>query len=314
MGALGAPGAVWARVTGRSSSHSRSSRCSRGRWRSSRGPWRPLGRMLRGAGQAGKGGSPEPGKDGRWGSADPHRLPRGAASSGRRAHLVPRPPSRTHIQARGEPQSLKHVRQGAAPPSCPLLRRGQAGLREPIRVPSQVPSATAPLPTPHRARDPPQVALPLPLTLLSKRESLGCFSQRVAFSPRPSQSTSCPHLPAACPAHPEGCVRVSLWPQCCGLQDSWCWATWGGCGGGDSFWKSRVNLVDAGFRKGPSAPTFLPLLDSPACTTIPWGLQSVMELSGAPLPHLPQSASGRSSLRSCYTSPGPESRDFCDVI
>lgn len=67
---LEAPGVVWARVTGRGSRDSRSSRRSRGRQPSRLRPSRPSGRMLPRAGQVSRVRSREPERGGRRAEGD----------------------------------------------------------------------------------------------------------------------------------------------------------------------------------------------------------------------------------------------------
>ena len=149
-------------------------------------------------------------------------------------------------------------------------RQPQGGTALPPPAQRQLPraklaSAESPLAS-HRGFPPPLPLFPLPLlrgvalgcsppplTFLSK---LGCFSQRATFSPRPPGSTPRPHLPAAGPAHSEGCLRVSLWPQVLWAPGFLVLGHVGWCGGRESFWKWG-NLVSSGFRKGPSAPDLL---------------------------------------------------------
>lgn len=204
--------------------------------------------------EAGRGGSE---RGGQWGSACRHRAPSGAASRGGRFEggdtESQDPATRAQRAAIREAQQPQGGSALPPPAHRQLLR-------------AKLASAESPLAS-HRGFPPPLPLFPLPLlrggalgcsprpvTFLSK---LGCFSQRATFSPRPPGSTPRPHLPAAGPAHPEGCVPVSLWPQVLWAPGFPGLGHEGLCGGRDSFWKWGGNHVSSGFRKGSSAPDLL---------------------------------------------------------
>ncbi|KAM9040048.1 uncharacterized protein AAG666_008341 isoform 1-T2 [Megaptera novaeangliae] len=261
LGVLEVPGVVWTRVPGRSSSSRRSSsssRHSRGRWLRARRPSRPPGRKLRRARQVGRGGCE---RGGRWGCARPYRAPSGAASRGGRGEGGDTESQGPSCVRRAAIREAQQPRGGTAlPPPAPrqLPRAKLASAESPLASRRGFPPPLRLFPLPLLRGGALGCSLP-PLTFLAK---LGRFFQRATFSPRPPGSTPRPHLPAAGPAHSEGCVPVSLRPQVLWAPGFPVRGHVGWCGGRESFWKWGGEPCELWIQEGalcprPSLSTYL---------------------------------------------------------